>query len=86
MLVECGHRHSYTLAASVNQYNLCRVCPDHNYSCIVAEQFHFQKHLPKAMLQLCVQLCDPSRLLCPWDFLQARILEWVVIPFSRGSF
>ena len=25
-----------------------------------------------------------TRLLCPWDF-QARILEWVVIPFSRGS-
>ena len=25
----------------------------------------------------------PSRLLCPWDF-QARVLEWVAIPFSRG--
>ena len=24
-------------------------------------------------------------LLCPW-ILQARILEWVAIPFSRGSF
>ena len=27
---------------------------------------------------------QPSRLLCPCDF-QARILEWVVMPFSRGS-
>ena len=27
---------------------------------------------------------SPTRLLCPWDFL-ARILEWVAIPFSRGS-
>ena len=26
----------------------------------------------------------PSRLFCPW-ILQARILEWVAIPFSRGS-
>ena len=26
----------------------------------------------------------PTRLLCPWD-LQARILEWVAISFSRGS-
>ena len=27
---------------------------------------------------------QPTRLLCPWD-LQARILEWVVMPSSRGS-
>ena len=27
---------------------------------------------------------QPARLLCPWDFL-ARILEWVAIPFFRGS-
>ena len=27
---------------------------------------------------------EPVRLFCPWDF-RARILEWVVIPFSRGS-
>ena len=26
----------------------------------------------------------PARLLHPWDF-QARLLEWVAIPFSRGS-
>ena len=40
--------------------------------------------------QLCLTLCDP--IVCsPWDssvhgILQARILEWVAIPFSRGSF
>ena len=28
----------------------------------------------------------PTRLLCPWGVFQARILEWVAIPFSRGSF
>ena len=27
---------------------------------------------------------QPTRLLCPW-ILQARILEWVAISFSRGS-
>ena len=32
-----------------------------------------------------LQPLQPARLLCPWDFL-ARILEWVAIPFSRGSF
>ena len=26
-----------------------------------------------------------TRLLCPW-ILQARILEWIAIPFSRGTF
>ena len=27
---------------------------------------------------------QPARLLCPWCF-QARILEWVVMLFSKGS-
>ena len=38
--------------------------------------------------QLCLTLCDPM----DWNppdsvpgILQARILEWVAIPFSRGS-
>ena len=26
---------------------------------------------------------QPTKLLCPWN-LQARILEWVAMPFSRG--
>ena len=39
--------------------------------------------------QPCLTLCDltdySARLLCPWDhgILQARILEWIAIPFSR---
>ena len=28
---------------------------------------------------------QPSRLPCPWEILQARILEWVARPSSRGS-
>ena len=28
----------------------------------------------------------PTRLLCPWNSLGKKILEWVAIPFSKGSF
>ena len=34
--------------------------------------------------QLCPTLCDPMDYTV-YGILQARILEWVVIPFSRGS-
>ena len=40
-------------------------------------------------LQLCLTLCDPMDGSLPGfsvlGILQARILEWVAIPFSRGS-
>ena len=40
-------------------------------------------------LQLCLTLCDPMDCRLPGSsvhgILQARILEWVAIPFSRGS-
>ena len=35
--------------------------------------------------QLCLTLCDPMDYTAHGIF-QARILEWVVLPFSRGSF
>ena len=39
--------------------------------------------------QLCLTLCDPIDCSLPGSsahgILQARILEWVAIPFSRGS-
>ena len=34
--------------------------------------------------QLCLTLCDPMNY-AVHGILQARILEWVAIPFSRGS-
>ena len=39
--------------------------------------------------QSCPTLCDPMDPMCPpgssvHGILQARILEWVAIPFSRG--
>ena len=39
--------------------------------------------------QLCPTLCDPMDCSTPGSYvhgiLQARILEWIAIPFSRGS-
>ena len=47
-------------------------------------------HVHAKSLQSCPTLCDPSRLAhqasLSMGILQARILEWVVMPFSRGSF
>ena len=41
------------------------------------------------LLPLCPTLCDPMDCSPPGSsfhgFLQARILEWVAVPFSRGS-
>ena len=34
--------------------------------------------------QLCPPLCDPMDYIVH-EILQARILEWVALPFSRGS-
>ena len=38
---------------------------------------------------LCVTLCDPMDYSLPGSsvhgILEARILEWIAIPFSRGS-
>ena len=42
------------------------------------------------LLQLCLNLCNPMECNPPDSsvhvILQARILEWVAMPFSRGSF
>ena len=35
--------------------------------------------------QLCPTLCDPMDYTVR-GILQARVLEWVAVPFSRGSF
>jgi len=46
--------------------------------------FKNKKRLVK-VTQLCLTLCDPMTCtIC--GILQARILEWVAFPFSRGSF
>ena len=45
--------------------------------------------VPAKSLQLCLTLCDPMDCSLPCSsvhgILQARILAWVALPFSRGS-
>ena len=45
--------------------------------------------VPAKLLLLCLILCDPMDCNSPCSsvrgILQARILEWVAMPFSRGS-
>ena len=42
------------------------------------------KKVPVQVAQLCPTLCDPMDYTAH-GILQARILEWVAFPFSRGS-
>ena len=46
--------------------------------------FFFFSHLEKSESELCPTLCDPMDYTIH-GILQARILEWVAFPFSRGS-
>ena len=46
---------------------------------------HHQEKSEAKVAQLCPTLCNPMDYTVH-GILQARILEWVVIPFSRGSF
>ena len=47
------------------------------------------KKVKVLVTQLCLTLCNPVDCSLPGssihEILQARILEWVAIPFSRGS-
>ena len=47
-----------------------------------AESFQF--YMKVKVAQLCPTLCDPMDYTV-YEILQARILEWVDFPFSRGS-
>ena len=66
----------------------------HGLSLEVSQDFSIIFHLEQcsvAMLaaQLCLTLCDPTKCSLPGScvhgILQARILEWIAIPFSRAS-
>ena len=43
-----------------------------------------KKRVKMKVTQLCLTLCDPMDYTVH-EILQARILEWVAFPFSRGS-
>ena len=48
-----------------------------------------QKRKESEVTQSCLTLCDPTDCSLPGSSIhgifQARVLEWVAIPFSRGS-
>ena len=51
----------------------------------VVFQFEMENRFVKVKVaQLCLTLCDPMDYTVH-GILQARILEWVAFPFSRGS-
>ena len=45
---------------------------------------HTSQKVKVKVAQLCLTLCDPMDCIVH-GILQARILEWVAFPFSRGS-
>ena len=56
--------------------------------CLLRSMTHFLIKLFSLVAQSCLTLCDPSDYSPPGfpvhGILQARILKWVAIPFSRG--
>ena len=67
----CNSSEAWVNLSLVSIYPKCCIC-----CCLVAKS--------------CLTLCDPldlqpTGLLCPWDFLDKRILEWVAISFCRES-
>ena len=49
-----------------------------------APWFHFKSKVKVKVAQMCPTLCNPMDCTVH-GILQARILEWVALPFSRGS-
>ena len=52
-------------------------------------RYTYRTHMYVLIAQLCPTFCDPMDCSPPGSFIhaisQTRILEWVAIPFSRGS-
>ena len=69
-------------------YNLALILPSHESSSSSAALLSLEK-VKVLDTQSCPTLCDPMDCSPPGSsthgFLHARILEWVAIPFSRGS-
>ena len=53
----------------------------HKYLFIV---YYVPGHMKVKVTQSCTTLCDPMD--CIHGLLQARILEWVAVPFCRGPY
>ena len=52
-------------------------------------EMQFAKNMKMLVSHSCLTLCDPMDCNLPGssvhEILQTRILEWIAIPFSRGS-
>ena len=51
------------------------------FSCLTLDKIKWSE---VRVTQLCLTLCDPMDYTV-YGILQARILEWIAVPFSRGS-
>ena len=92
----CGNHYKVLLLPSMISYSifslyysLCHsiLSPTDNKWCVVYLQIWYK--VWSLVTHSCPTFCDPHklypiRLLCPWNS-PARVLEWVAIPFSRGS-
>ena len=65
-------------------------CVDHNKLGEILKEMGIPPCTRAKLLQLCLTLCNPMDCTLTGSsihgILQARILEWVAIPFSRGIF
>ena len=69
---------------SVNPASQC-----HHEGQVLTERFSEDLKVKMLVAQLCLLFCDPMDCSLPdssvHGVLQARILEWIAIPFSRES-
>ena len=56
-----------------------------DYCILLLHFFYLSLEVKVKVAQLCLTLWDPMDYTVN-GLLQARILEWVALPFSRGSF
>ena len=81
----------WSWALSMVQFCLLQLQPRWNYALtkklLFADLFihSFHEHICCLVAELCQTLCDPLDCSLPGSSVQARILEWFTIPFSRGS-
>ena len=75
----------WDLLSSLSQGARCKLCFIHTH-CGHSSSVAGLNTRDVLVAQSCPTLCNPmgcSSVLCPWNSL--RILEWVAIPFCRGS-
>ena len=61
-------------------WSLCKA-----FNVILCNMLCVKVKVKMLVAQPCWTLCDPARLLCPWDFPGKNILGWVAILISRES-